>query len=175
MRNISKKYLTSLFAAGVVLFSLAAMAGDSECDGVQGNLVDNCGWETGCWHGWSANELVLDVGGGEVAHSGAWGGIVHAHEGIEYIGQRLSTVIGQSYTLSFWMRNVQTVDTLQVNWIDGDDVQVPLDLENVPAQNYTYFVIPDLIATSAGMNIYWALGNAQGDIDIDDVVLAPSE
>src|SRR5713226_2290714 len=112
MRNMSKKYL---IATGVLLFSLAALADTSECDEVKGNLVDNCGWETGCWHAWYGN-LFIDVGGGEVAHSGDWGGIVHAHEGIEVIGQELSTVVNQRYTLSFWVRNTELVDRFQVLW-----------------------------------------------------------
>ncbi len=172
MSYMSKNYL---IATGVLLFSLAALAQNSECDQVAGNLVDNCGWETGCWHGWNANSDIVDVDGDGVAHSGAWGGIVHAHQGVEYIGQPLSTVVGQAYTLSFWVRNAETVDSLQVNWIDGDAVEIPLDMVNVPAQNYTQFVIPDLIATSNAMSFYLALGNALGDIDVDDVVVAPSD
>jgi len=172
MRNTLKKYL---IATGVLLFSLTALADPSECTEVSGNLVENCGWETGCWLGWYANTYVIDVGTDEVAHSGVYGGIVHAHNDIEYIGQSLSTVVGQAYTLSFWVRNAETVDSLQVNWIDGDAVEIPLDMVNVPAQNYTQFVIPDLIATSNAMSFYLALGNALGDIDVDDVVVAPSD
>jgi len=169
MSYMSKNYL---IATGVLLFSLAALAQNSECDQVAGNLVDNCGWETGCWHAWYGN-LFIDVGGGEVAHSGDWGGIVHAHNDIEYIGQSLSTVVGQAYTLSFWMRNTQPVDRLQIEWNDGDVVEIPLDLENVPAQGYTQIVVPDLIATSNSMAVIWALSNSLSDIDFDDVVVVP--
>jgi len=170
MRNTLKKYL---IATGVLLFSLTALADPSECTEVSGNLVENCGWETGCWLGWYANTYVIDVGTDEVAHSGVYGGIVHAHNDIEYIGQSLSTVVGQAYTLSFWMRNTQPVDRLQIEWNDGDVVEIPLDLENVPAQGYTQIVFPDLIATSNSMAVIWALSNSLSDIDFDDVVVVP--
>lgn len=173
MRNSLKNYMIAT-ATGVLLFSLAALAGPDpgECYQVEGNLVDNCGWETGCWHAW---RIVgeIDVAGGEVAHSGEWGGIVKAHQEVEFMGQPLATVAGQAYTLSFWMRNPEPLDRLQILWIDGDVVDTVLDLVDVPAEGYTQFVVPDLIATSDSMEIYWAIGNAPGDIDFDDVVVAP--
>ena len=167
-----KKYMIAT-ATGILLFSLAALADPSECTEVEGNLVDNCGWETGCWHAWRINDSIVDVAGGEIAHSGEWGGIVHPHQDVEYMGQGLSTVAGQVYTVSFWLRNTEPVDRLQVQWIDGDVVDTVLDLVDLPAEGYTQFVIPDLLATSDSMEIYWALGNALGDIDFDDVVVAP--
>src|ERR1700687_531401 len=170
MWNALKKYLIS---TGVLLFSLTALADPSQCTEVTDNLVDNCGWETGCWHAWRINDSIVAAGDGGIAHSGDWGGIVHPHVDIEYMGQGVSTVVGQAYTLSFWVRNLQSLDRFQVLWIDGDVVQYPLDLQNVPAEEYTQFVIPDLIATSDGMEIYWGLGNSLGDINFDDVVLAP--
>jgi hypothetical protein len=89
--------------------------------------------------------------------------------------QELPTVSGQSYTLSFWVRNTEPMDRLQVLWTpDGVDEMV-FDLQSIPAQDYTQYVIPDLVASSNSAEVWLMFGNALGDVDIDDVVLVPSQ
>jgi hypothetical protein len=171
MRN-TLKYC--LITAGVLFFGIAGWAGPSECDAVQDNLITNCGWESNCWFGWHPSASIVDIGRDEFAHSGDYRGIIHAHPGLEYVGEEdLPVVVGQAYTLSFWVRNTEPVDRLQVLWSSDRVDQIVLDLENIPPQDYTQIVIPDLIASSVDTGVFWGFANALGDIDIDDVVLVP--
>ena len=166
-----------LIAAGILLFGVAAWAGPSECDAVQDNLIANCGWETNCWAGWHPSAAIVDIGRDEFAHSGDYRGIIHAHPDLEYVGQQdLPVVEGQAYTLSFWIRNLQPMERLQVLWTRWDGIdEMVFDLQDIPAQDYTQYVISDLIASSDMAQVWLMFGNALGDVDIDDVVLVPSQ
>ncbi|SRR5258707_3561425 len=165
-----------LIAAGVLLFGIAAWAGPSECDAVPDNLITNCGWETNCWAGWHPSAPIVDIGRDELAHSGDYRGIMYAHPGLEWVGQQeLPVVAGQSYTLSFWVRNTEPMDRLQVLWTPDRIDEVVFDVQNIPAQDYTQYVITDLVATTDNAEIWLLFGNALGAVDIDDVVLAPQQ
>ncbi len=174
MRNTLQK---CLIAAGALLFGIAAWAGPSECDAVEDNLINNCGWEFNCWGGWNPSASIVDIGRDEFAHSGDYRGIILAHPGLESVGQNFIPVeVGQTYTLSFWVRSGEPIDRLQVLWTSDGVDEIVLDLENIPTQEYTQFVIQDLIAsTSDNTEVSFVFGNALSDIDIDDVVLAPSQ
>jgi len=170
MTSTSRK---CLFAVGVFLFGFGAWAGDSECDAVDGNLVDNCGWETNCWAGWHPSAPIVDVGRDGFSHSGDYYGIVHAHPGLEYIGQDyLPTNVDQAYTLSFWVRSDSPIARLQVIWSSQDVDQTVLDLENLNVQDWTQIVVPDMVAWRDYMFVYWNFGNSVSDIDLDDVMFS---
>jgi hypothetical protein len=176
MTYTSKKYLIAIV---VSLFAFAAWAGgfpDSECDNTEGNMILNCGWETNCWAGWHpGGELLVDIGRDGTAHSGDYYGLIHTNPNYLWLGQQyLPTTPGQTYTLSFWMRNFEPVDFIQVAWNDDGIEQTVFDLENIPVQTeWTQIVIPNLTAATDNTSIYWSLGNAQGDLHLDDVELTP--
>ena len=173
MRNTLQKCLITV---GVLLFGIGAWAADSECDAVKDNLITNCGWEFNCWAGWHPSASIVDIGRDEFAHSGDYRGIIHAHPGLEYVGQQeLPVVAGQAYTLSFWVRNTQPMERLQVLWTPDRVDEIVFDVENIPAQEYTQYVIQDLIASTDNAEVWLMFGNALGDVDIDDVVLVPSQ
>jgi hypothetical protein len=173
MRNTLKK---CLIAAGVLLFGIAAWASPSECDAVPDNLIVNCGWEWNCWGGWHPSAPIIDIGRDELAHSGDYRGILHPHPGLEYVGQEdLPVVVGESYTLSFWVRNAEAMDRLQVLWVTDRVDQIVLDLQNIPPQEWTQVVVRDLTAMSEDTGVFLGFANAQGDLDIDDVVLVPNQ
>ena len=175
MRNTSKKHL--IVATGVLFFGIAAQAFEtaSQCDAVWGNLIFNCGWEGNCWGGWHPSAPIVDIGRDRFAHSGSYRGIIHAHPGMEWVGQQfLNTFPDQAYRLSFWIRNFEPIDRLQVVWsADGHVEVVVFDVENIPpSEEYTQFVVENLVAADGdGAAVYFFLGNSLGDIDIDDVVL----
>jgi len=167
--------LRKCLLAALCLFPFAAWA-DSECDGID-NLIANCGWEGNCWGGWHPTAPIIDVGRDGTAHSGDYYGILYPHSGLEGAEQEdLNTAVGQSYTLSFWVRNAEPIERLQVTWYSMyTQEQVVLDLADVPPQDWTQFVVPDLVAVSDAMRVYWAFANATGEVDIDDVVLVANE
>jgi len=67
------------------------------------------------------------------------------------------------------------MERLQVLWTPDRVDEIVFDLENIPAQDYTQYVIQDLIASTDSAEVWLMFGNALGDVDIDDVVLVPSQ
>jgi hypothetical protein len=53
--------------------------------------------------------------------------------------------------------------------------QIVLDLQNIPPQEWTQVVVSDLTAMSEDTGVFLGFANAQGDLDIDDVVLVPNQ
>ena len=78
----------------------------SACDAVVGNLVTNCGFETGDLTGWN----VSGFGTGSIGvfpgpHTGAFAASLGSVGGLGCISQTLATTPGQIYTLSFFFTN----------------------------------------------------------------------
>jgi len=176
MTYTSKKYLIAIV---VSLFAFAAWAGgfpNSECDNTDGNLINNCGWETNCWAGWHpGGALPVDIGRDGTAHTGDYYGLIHTNPEYEYIGQQfLPTDPGQTYTLSFWIRNFEPVDFIQIAMSDDAVERLVWELDNIPVnEEWTQIVVPNLVAYTDNTGIFWSLGNAQGDLHFDDVEFVP--
>jgi len=71
---------------------------------VLGNLVQNSGFETGDFTGWTwtGNTGATFVGTGNYAHSGTYGAALGPVGSDGYLSQNLSTVVGDVYNISFW-------------------------------------------------------------------------
>ncbi len=92
--------------------ALPAMAGSSLCDAVAGNLVTNCGFETGDFTGWTLSGNTTNPGNnyygvdGFDANSGNYGAYMSQGSGSGAtisLSQNLSTVVGQQYVITFWL------------------------------------------------------------------------
>ncbi len=100
---------TFLFLFGSVLFSTAAQA--DECGSVNGNLVTNCGFETGTFAGWSlsgsqSSAAYLGVSHGVDAvdaHSGNDGAYFGGFGGVLNLSELMPTLPGAEYRITYWL------------------------------------------------------------------------
>lgn len=93
--------------------ALPALAGSSICDAISGNIVTNCGFETGDFTGWTISGNTTNPGNNYYgvdsfdANSGNYG----AYMSQDLLGtgatvdlsQTLTTVAGKQYQVSFWL------------------------------------------------------------------------
>ena len=88
-----------------------------DCDGVPANLVANCGFETGDFTGWvqSGDTSYTEVTPA-AAHSGTFGASFGPVDDLGFIAQRVSTIPGQLYNLSFWLVSSGRPNRFQVYW-----------------------------------------------------------
>lgn len=161
----SRKYSLGIGAA-VLSVMLAGHAS-------AGNLVVNGGFETGDFSGWT----VVANGAAEVEPDGyVYNGMTYySHSGNYFaalgsdilsgsVSQTLSTIAGQSYTLSFWLASDGlTPNLFKVLW-DGSTLS---DQTNIPAQGYleqTYSVQ----GTGTDTLMFYG-GDGPGYLSLDDV------
>lgn len=143
----------------------------SECDGVSGNLVSNCGFETGNFTGWDLSGDLSYTGVAEASsHSGVFGAFLGPVFDLGFMAQRLSTTPGGTYNLSFWRANAQQPNRFQVYW-NGSLIFDGVDLPDSP---YTQYVFNDLVATSASTELKFGFYNLPNYLFLDDVVAAPA-
>ena len=109
----------TLALAALVVFGLGAPAAKADVCSVAGNIVNNCGFETGNTTGWT----VVDASGftgvnAGSAHSGGFGLFSGPVGLLGTLTQNLVTVPGQTYNLSFWLDNgsAGTPNQLQVSF-----------------------------------------------------------
>src|SRR5438552_9454024 len=88
------------------LGSGSAIAIPSICDSIAGNLVSNCGFETGTFASWTqSGNLGFTSVSTTAANSGAFGDLTGPIGSLGFITQALSTTAGGTYDLTFWLRS----------------------------------------------------------------------
>jgi hypothetical protein len=137
-----------------------------------GNLITNCGFETGDFTGW----VVLDAGNMSVDRFAGNHGLFAAVFGSQFragcIGQtNLATNPGQTYILSFALTNSSSPNNFYVLF---NGATVSGDMQNMPDfHQYTQYLIGasigGLVAVGAD-TVFFCARNDSGFFDLDDVI-----
>jgi hypothetical protein len=128
----------SMLLLGTAMFMLAAgpaaFAGSSACDAVAGNLVQNCGFETGSFSGWNnyaSNYTAVDASN---PYSGTYAASLGS-ESIALLTQTVTDVTGAYYDLSFQMENEVAVDATGTLYPGTNTFEV--DYTNAAGNSFT--------------------------------------
>ena len=101
MTTLSNIKQLSIMAAGATCLSLSAMNPAHAM-----NLVANGGFETGDFSGWTRSGNLGDTGvNATSANSGQFGAFLGPVGSQGFLSQALTTVVGQSYELSYFLKN----------------------------------------------------------------------
>jgi len=170
MSRISK---LTLALAVLVVFGLGAPAAKADVCTVAGNLVANCGFETGTFTGWtqSGNTGFTAVVAGS-AHSGAFGATFGPVGSLGFITQNLVTVPGATYDLSFWLRNAAGTPNQFTASFNGVALTT---LTNSAAFGYTLFTFNGLLATTTSTQLQFGFRHDPSFWDFDDVIVVRSQ
>ena len=179
-----KKYITFTCIVSCLVFGATQSKASSVCDGVAGNLVANCGFETGHFTSWTLSGN--DVPGQE--------GVLYGVEGTDPIdgispnsgsdqaffadldsnattlSQDITTTAGDLYTITFWVAqdtasssdygNELLASFGGTSLVDDSDVVVEGYTE------YTYNVGP---VSGSSNTLELTFGNGLGEFLLDDV------
>jgi hypothetical protein len=157
-------------AVGLVLLFAAVPSFADVCGSVAGNLVMNCGFETGTTADWTFTPAPVGsdfyIGGG--AYSGnyaAWFGAVSYEN--DSLSQNLATVPGATYDLQFYLAHDETDSANQflASWNGATEY----DLFNVASFGYGLVDIPGLMATGTSTPLTFAGYEVPAWFILDDV------
>jgi len=151
----------------IVDFALESAAA---CDRVPGNLVRNCGFETGDFTSWirSGNPGFTNIDMPS-AHSGSFGLDTGPVTTMGFFEQPLATTAGGSYRLCYWLRNLAGgPDEFQVTW-DGTIIRDSIDLQPF---DYTE-TCHDVVASGSSTTVKFGFRQDPSFFYFDDVSAAP--
>jgi len=140
------------------------------------NLVLNPGFETGDFTDWTIRGSGYFVGQG-APHSGRYSAVLG---GSGLLDQPITTVVGQSYQVSFWLSNFNPFGSMPNNFFTVSFAGVTiLDLRNSPTFGYTHFS-GAVTATSTSSDLSFAfyhvmhIGFPHWNLDDVSVTAAPA-
>jgi len=137
------------------------------------NFINNGGFETGNFTGWTQNRNTLDNGvDTSNPHSGTYGAFSGPVGSIGYITQSLTTTAGSLYNLNFWLQNEAGTlpNHFEVSW-NGN---VIYSLTNVQGFVYTQRTFTGLLATGSSTVLQFGFVQNNSYWDFDDVSVEAS-
>jgi hypothetical protein len=174
-------------AFGLLLFTSQARA--VSCNLAAGNVVTNCGFETGSFSGWTLagndvpgqlNNLYgvegadpFPLPGGTNPNSGNFQAFFSDQAADPTtLSQTLTTTSGKTYTISFYLAQELlgpgSVNNLALVTFGGTTIE---NLTNVPVEGYTLFT-GTALASSGSTILSLEFGNDIGEFLLDDVVVS---
>ena len=162
-------FLILCFAAALPVSALTM----SPCTSVPGNLVSNCGFETGSFAGWAQGGNTSETFVGSGANSGYSG----ANSGKDYallgpngygtLSQNLTTKAGQTYILSFYFASLgdDKNSDFEVYW-DGGSALLSL---SDPKTGSTFSLFSYEVKGTGWDTLQFRFKDNKGSLALDDV------
>ena len=138
------------------------------------NLVENGGFETGDFTGWTEDPANTGNFVGGDPHSGSFSAFDGSIRGLDVISQSVATLGGAGYNLSFWMKSADGEIPGGTEFLVKWDANVILDLKPVPNQGYTEYNFFVTAQPGGGDTLTFGLRNEGYYTQLDDVSLSPS-
>ena len=151
----------------------AAAQATSQCNAVAGNLVANCGFESGSFSGYTLSGNTTNSGVDAFsAHTGGYGAYFANRGGSQTLAQTFATTAGGRYTFSFFLLSEDALPGTAFfrAFFDGQQV---FDLETQAGLNYTRYSMTTT-ATGAATEMRFVVENDPSFYQLDDVSVAPA-
>ena len=166
---------------GFVLFSAMGARADV-CGSTPGNLVANCGFETGTFANWTLSGTNAGPAYDGIAHgvdamdthSGNFGAYLGGFGGILNLNQTIQTVPGALYTVTYWLSQTPaTIAPYQSSFsfsFGGSLLMATSQLSDLPYTQYNL----SAIATSTTTSLVFGFRDDTGLFSIDDISVTTS-
>lgn len=144
-----------------------------------GNLVNNPGFETGNFNGYSvfdpSGQSLVDNGSlvpGFSPHSGNYQAAL-GPAGVGILSQAIPTTVGQRYELSYFLANSDTTGNNSFETVVGGNIVFPQ--QALPAQNYTLYTFPfAATSNSNSTDLEFVSQNTTAFFFLDDISVVPA-